>query len=162
MRKDANLEKDLALGSFDRVELLSALEERYQIDLSETQFAAVNTVGDLERMLRGEVDARAVYHYPRWVLRWPVTWVRLAAQYLLVRPAVFLLGWPRVEGRENLHGVKGPVLVVCNHIGHVDVGLVQTVLPTSASPQAGHGHRGRGFAGPADAASGAAFLWTCD
>jgi long-chain acyl-CoA synthetase len=53
----------------------------------------------------------------------------LAIHYLLLRPAVFLLGWPHVDGRENLGGVRGPVLVVCNHIGDVDVGFVLTALP---------------------------------
>jgi long-chain acyl-CoA synthetase len=125
----ANLESDLNLSSLDRVELLGALEDRYQIDLSESRFAAVNTVGDLERILHGQNLSRARYHYPRWVQRWPVTWIRLAAHYLLLRPAIFLLGWPRVEGRENLMGVQGPVLVICNHISDVDVGFVLTALP---------------------------------
>ena len=44
-------------------------------------------------------------------------------------PAVMTLGWPRIEGRENLRGVNGPLLVVCNHIDDVDVGFVQTALP---------------------------------
>jgi len=47
----SDLETDLNLSSLDRVELLGALEDRYQVDLSETRFAAVKTVGDLERML---------------------------------------------------------------------------------------------------------------
>jgi long-chain acyl-CoA synthetase len=109
--------------------LLSALEDRYQIDLSETRFAAVNTVGELERMLQGKLPPRMPYHYPRWVQRWPITWIRLAVHYLLLRPAVFLLGWPRVEGRQNLHRLRGPVLVICNHIGDVDPGFVLTALP---------------------------------
>ncbi|HEY3130331.1 MAG TPA: AMP-binding protein [Acidobacteriota bacterium] len=125
----ANLETDLNLSSLDRVELLGALEDRYQIDLSETRFAAVNTLGDVERILHGQIPSRARYHYPRWVQRWPVTWIRLAAHYLLLRPAIFLLGCPRVEGRENLIGVQGPVLVICNHISDVDVGFVLTALP---------------------------------
>jgi len=125
----ANLETELNLSSLDRVELLSALEERYQVELTETRFAAANTVGDLERLLRGGPLPRSRYHYPRFALRWPVTWVRLAVHYLLLRPAVLLLGWPRVEGRENLRGVRGPLLVVCNHIGDVDPGFVLTALP---------------------------------
>jgi long-chain acyl-CoA synthetase len=126
---DSNLEANLNLSSLDRVELMSALEDRYQVDLSDTSFASAHTVGDLERMLRGETPPRVQYHYPRWALSWPVRWVRLAAHYLLLRPAVFLLGWPRVYGREHLHGVRGPVLVICNHIGDVDVGFVLTTLP---------------------------------
>jgi long-chain acyl-CoA synthetase len=124
-----NLESELNLTSLDRVQLLSALEDRYQIDLSETRFAAVNTVGQLKRMLEGKLPPRALYHYPRWAQRWPATWVRLVVHYLLLRPSVFLLAWPRVQGRENLRSVDGPVLVVSNHIDDVDPGFVLTALP---------------------------------
>jgi long-chain acyl-CoA synthetase len=127
--ENANLDSDLNLSSLDRVELLSALEDRYQVDLSETKFSSVNTVGDLERMLKGEPAPRAVYHYPAWAQRRPITWIRFVIHYLLLRPAVLLLGWPRILGRENLRGVNGHALVVCNHIGDVDVGFVLTALP---------------------------------
>jgi long-chain acyl-CoA synthetase len=129
LKRDVALDADLGLSSLDRVELISALEDRYQVDLSETRFSAARTVGDVERMLSGEARPRAEYHYPGWVLRWPVTWVRWLAHYFLMRPAMILLGWPRIEGRENLQGVCGPLLVVCNHVGDVDVGFVQTALP---------------------------------
>ena len=145
---DAKPESDMELGSLglsslDRVELLSALEDRYQIDLSEaefeTRFANAATVGDLEKLLQGERGARPKlhdaelhyqrFHYPRWALRWPTTWLRLASHYLLARPAVFLLGWPRVTGRENLRGVRGPLLVISNHVADVDIGIIQFALP---------------------------------
>jgi len=129
LKSDAALDSDLGLSSLDRVELISALEDRYQVDLSETRFSAARTVGDVERLLSGGARVRAEYPYPSWVLRWPVTWVRRLASYLLMRPAMFVLGWPRIEGRENLRGWSGPLLVVCNHIGDVDVGFVQTALP---------------------------------
>jgi long-chain acyl-CoA synthetase len=129
LRESANLDSDLGLSSLDRVELLSAVEDRYQIDLSEARFSAVRTVGDLERMLRGEAAPLAPYHYPGWVLHWPITWLRLAAHYLLMRPAILLLGYPRIEGRESLRGVSGPLLVISNHIGDLDPGFVLTALP---------------------------------
>jgi long-chain acyl-CoA synthetase len=126
---DANLETGLGLNSLERVELLGALEDRYQVELSETKFAAATTVGDLEKLLQGQKGEGREFHYPRWTLHWPATWLRLLAHYLLLRPAVFLLGWPRVVGRENLRSVRGPLLVISNHIGDVDVGFVHTVLP---------------------------------
>ncbi|MFZ0796604.1 MAG: AMP-binding protein [Terriglobales bacterium] len=141
---DANLESGLGLSSLERVELLGALEDRYQVDLSETKFANAATVGDLEKLLQGERSGRRdvrdpefqrrefhhpAFHYPLWALRWPTTWLRLASHYLLARPAMFLLGWPRVTGRENLRGVRGPLLVVSNHVADVDVGFIQTALP---------------------------------
>ncbi len=125
----SNLESDLGLSSLDRVELLGAIEERYQVDLGETRFSGAQTVGDLEKILRGDTTERMVYHYPRWTLRWPVRWIRIAVHYLLMRPAMALLGWPRIEGRENLRGWNGPLLVVSNHIDDVDVGFIQTALP---------------------------------
>jgi long-chain acyl-CoA synthetase len=126
---DASLDSDLGLSSLDRVELLSALEDRYQVDLSETRFSSVRTVADVERMLRGEVTPGETYHYPGWVLRWPIRWIRLLAHYLLMRPAILLLGWPRIVGGEHLRGVKGPLLVVSNHLADVDPGFVLTALP---------------------------------
>ncbi len=138
--RGSDLSSDLGLSSLDRVELIGALEDRYQVDLSQTRFSAARTVGDVEKMLRGQAfygDAlhgnarqQVQYHYPRWVLRWPVTWLRWLAYYFLMRPAMFLLGWPRIDGRENLEGCNGPLLVVCNHIGDVDPGFVQTALPS--------------------------------
>ena len=129
LRPDASLDSDLGLSSLDRVELLSALEDRYQVDLSETRFSSVRTIGDLERMLRGEAAPGDAYHYARWVLRWPVTWIRLLAHFLLLRPAIVLLGWPRIVGLEHLHAVNGPLLVVSNHLGDVDPGFILTALP---------------------------------
>ena len=129
LRSEASLDSDLGLSSLDRVELLSALEDRYQVDLSETRFGSVRTVGDVERMVRGEATPGEKYHYPGWVLRWPVRWIRALAHYLLMRPAIVLLGWPRILGRENLRRVKGPLLVVSNHLGDVDPGFILTALP---------------------------------
>lgn len=129
LREDATLDSDLGLASLDRVELLGALEDRYQVDLGEVRFNAVRTLGDLERALRGDTKVAPGYHYPAWALGWPVTWARLVAHYLLMRPAIFLLGWPRIIGRENLLGVEGPLLVVANHIGDVDPGFILTALP---------------------------------
>lgn len=139
LQEDAKLD-DLGLSSLDRVELMSALEDRYQIDLSETRFNQLRTVGDLERMLQVQSDSSssrkeaggavpAPFHYPVWTLRWPVRWLRVSVHYLLMRPAILLLGWPRVEGREHLRGVDGPLLVISNHVGDVDPGFLLTALP---------------------------------
>ncbi|HET8824379.1 MAG TPA: 1-acyl-sn-glycerol-3-phosphate acyltransferase, partial [Terriglobales bacterium] len=129
LESSADLDADLNLSSLERVELLGALEEKYQLDLSETRFSAIKTVADLDRVLKGEATEKADYTYPAWAQRWPSTWIRFAVHYLLLRPAVFILGWPRIVGRENVRGVKGPLLVICNHIDDVDVGFVQTALP---------------------------------
>ena len=125
----ANLEDDLQLSSLERVELMSALEDRYQLDLSETAFSSARTVADLQQVLTRNTGERLTYHYPRWALHWPATWLRFIAHYALMRPAILLLGWPRIEGRENLRDLTEPLLIVCNHLDDVDPGFILTALP---------------------------------
>ena len=126
---NANLESDLHLTSLDRVELLSALEDRYQVDVNETRFASARTVGELESLVRRSSPVRSEFIFPRWAQRWPVPWARTFFYYLLTWPATHLMAHPRVFGRENLRGVKGPVLVICNHVIYLDVGFVLAALP---------------------------------
>lgn len=124
-----SLESELNMSSLDRVELMSALEGRYQIDLSETKFSEAKTVAQLEQLLRNPGVARAEHVYPRWGQNWLVTGIRLAVYYLVVRPATYILAAPRVKGREHLRGLHGPVLVVSNHVTYIDIGWILAALP---------------------------------
>jgi len=129
-RADSQLEQDLNLSSLDRVELLSALEERFHVELNETAFADAKTVADVERVLQQPSARRTEYIYPRWTQREPIRWLRLAVYYALVWPATQILGHPRIVGRENLRAFRGPVLIVSNHITRrADIGLILAALP---------------------------------
>jgi long-chain acyl-CoA synthetase len=125
----ARLSADLNLSSLDRVELLSILEDRYQVDLNESSVAEATTVGELEALLRQPPPAAVAYPFPRWPRRWPVPWVREAAYYLLMCPAALILGWPRTTGRENLRGLHGPALFISNHVTPIDAGILLPSLP---------------------------------
>ncbi len=129
LSSDTNLATDLDLSSLERVELLSALEDRYQVDLNETRFSAATTVGDLERMLAEPTASRTDYRYPRWTQRWPIGLLRLIVYYLLTWPATMLMSYPRVVGRENLRDARGPLLFVANHVTQVDIGFILAALP---------------------------------
>jgi long-chain acyl-CoA synthetase len=125
-----NLEKELNLSSLDRVELMSALEEKFHVELSETAFAEAKTVAEVERLIRQPAAHRAEYIYPRWTQRAPVRWLRLAVYYGLVWPATQILGHPKIVGREHLLDLRGPLLVVSNHVTRrADIGLVLAALP---------------------------------
>ncbi len=131
-RAEAQLATDLGLSSIERVELMSALEDRYQVSLDESRFGAATTLGELEQMLRGPApagEARRAYVYPRWAARWPVTWVRFVVFYALIWPAVMILAHPRIRGRERLRGFNGPALVIANHTTRSDVAFVAAALP---------------------------------
>lgn len=130
LNADTKLEGDLNLSSMDRVELMSALEDRYQVDLSEANFAEITTFGDLERMLHEPQRAlQSGYRYPSWAQRWPVTWIRTFIYYLLTLPATLIMAHPQIIGRENLNGVDGPLLITCNHVTYIDLGFVLIAMP---------------------------------
>jgi long-chain acyl-CoA synthetase len=130
LEPSASLETDLKLDSLGRVELLSEIEDRYQLEINEAAFNAATTVADLERIIREDQDAKVYeYPYPHWPHRWPVDWLRISLLYLLVFPLTLILGRASVKGIENLRGVFGPHLFIANHLTIVDHALILWALP---------------------------------
>jgi long-chain acyl-CoA synthetase len=125
----ASLAADLKLDSLGRVELMSAIEDRFQIDIDEGAFTAATTIGDIEKMIREGAQTSVEYPYPAWSRRAIARWIRLTVYYLLILPVTRLMCWPRVEGAERLKDERGPVLLVSNHVSMVDHGLILAALP---------------------------------
>ena len=77
LKPGAHLENDLNLSSLDRVELMAAIESRYQVDLGDREFSQVNTVADLENLLKKSAPEAKANNYPysRWAQSWLVRWI---------------------------------------------------------------------------------------
>ena len=122
---------DLRLDSLGRVELLSALEDRYQISLDEAAFTAATTLGDVEKVVRGEIEDQVVtpYPYPKWTRWLVVRWLRVLLFYTILLPITHLMSRMSVAGRERLKNVDGPVMFVVNHVTLADHALVLAALP---------------------------------
>ena len=127
--KNMNLDADLQLTSLDRVELMSVLEERYQVDLNEAHFADAATVGQLQKLIADGAAPTTEHIFPSWPQHSLTTAVRLVVYYLLAWPATYVLAAPRIRGRENLRGLHGPILVSCNHVTYLDVAWILPALP---------------------------------
>jgi long-chain acyl-CoA synthetase len=126
----AHLEQNLNLSSLDRVELLSTLESQFHVELSETAFAQAKTVADIQHLLAQPQAQRTEHSYPRWAQREPIRLLRLLIYYALVWPATQILAHPKIIGRENLANLKGPALIISNHITRrADIGLILLALP---------------------------------
>jgi long-chain acyl-CoA synthetase len=125
----ASTPAELNLNSMEKVELMATLESRYQVDLSETQFAEANTINDLQKIVSGIQQPVSNYVYPRWPRRWPFPWLRASAYWLFAFPATMLLAKPKIIGRENLRDLREPALIVCNHVTMIDIGFVLAALP---------------------------------
>ena len=117
------------LDSLGRVELLSALEDQYQIELDEAAITEATTVADLEEMVRKGKAETVAFPYPAWAMRFPITWIRPLVYHLFLLPLTRVMCSVRVEGREQLRGVKGPALLISNHVTDVDAPLILSALP---------------------------------
>ena len=109
--------------------MLSALEDRYQVELDEAAFTAATTLSDIEKMIQEGAPETVPYPYPEWPQRFPVTWIRFAVLYLLILPLTRLLCPLRVLGRDHLSELSGPALIVANHITAIDPALILSALP---------------------------------
>ena len=129
--RSLKLATDLKLDSLGRIELLSAIEERYEIELDEAAFTAATTVGEIESIVRGETEQQITpYPFADWPRKFPVTWLRAVLFYALIYPITRFMSRMKIEGRDKLNGLSGPVLFVANHVTLGDQAMVLVGLPS--------------------------------
>jgi long-chain acyl-CoA synthetase len=144
---EARLSEDLHLDSLGRVQLQSALELRWGVELEDDAVAGVGTVRELRALLEADAGRATQFPaasvsssemmsakergsedvYPRWPWSWLVRVVRGVFLEVVMRPLVGLLAAPRVVRAAELPA--GPVLVIANHVTAYDGALVMYGLP---------------------------------
>jgi long-chain acyl-CoA synthetase len=139
VKASQQLAAELGLSSIDRLELLSALEDRYGVELSDSEIAEVTTVEDLERRVR-----RATEDSPEAVPRdreppsplggivrfarlFPVRILRAAFLDLLALPLFRRYIPVIVEG--SVEHIPGPLIFAPNHSSNLDTIAVIAALP---------------------------------
>lgn len=123
------LAEDLELDSLGRVELISAIEDCYQLELDEAAVSAATTIGEIEQLIRRAGTEVVAYPYPAWAMRFPVTWIRFMVYHCLLLPLTFLMCRVRVKGLDKIAGLTGPALLISNHVTDVDAALIMSALP---------------------------------
>ena len=125
-----------AMSSLERVELLSELESRYQVELDEDAFSKLQSTRELEEWLQRPESATAPLKrttpLSEWARAAPVRWFRAAFQQLIALPLYRHYLPLTVSGLENLSGPSGvgpPVIFAANHVSHLDVPTIYTALP---------------------------------
>jgi long-chain acyl-CoA synthetase len=128
----SSLSTDLRLDSLGRVELLSAIEDRYQVEIDEAAFTATTTLAEVEQLVQdGSRGGETRYPYPKWTQRFPITRVRIVLFYILILPITRLMSRAKVRGLDHLGEPSGPVLFISNHITMTDHALILAALPFS-------------------------------
>jgi long-chain acyl-CoA synthetase len=150
----SRLREDIGLDSLGLVELQSALEQRFAVEIPEDAWQQARTVGDLRGFIhspprisqsepaavtsgvagaspaQASVSRQAVDTtiYPRWPWSAPIRWLRIAFLECISIPLTRLLLAPRVE-RTNAIVAQKPMLIVGNHVTAFDVPIMLYGLP---------------------------------
>jgi long-chain acyl-CoA synthetase len=124
--------EELGLSSLERVELMVALEDRFQTRLDEAQFISAGSVADLKRLVEQlpEADvAQEPVDFPSWNRTLPVHVIRRLSLATWILPLARVFARLRVEGLEHLESLEGPVVFASNHQSHMDVPVIMAALP---------------------------------
>jgi len=124
--------EELGLSSLERVELMIALEDRFQTRLDEGRFSEAASVSDLKQLVEHPAPAEEAAEpldFPSWNRTWPVRIVRRLSLATWILPLARVFAWARVEGREHLKDLDGPVIFASNHQSHMDVPVILAALP---------------------------------
>ena len=125
---------ELGLSSLERVELMVALEDAYGTRIDENAFAEAHDLSALRTVVEGgQAGAAALepVEFPSWNRTWPARAVRRASLPTWILPIARLFAWIRVDGRENLEAVRGPVIFAANHQSHMDTPVILAALPSA-------------------------------
>jgi long-chain acyl-CoA synthetase len=125
--------EELGLSSLDRVELMVALEEAGGTRVDERAFAEARDLGQLraliERSSGSETSRSEPIDFPSWNRSWPARAFRRVFLPTIILPLTRLFAWARVEGREHLSSISGPVVFAANHQSFMDTPVLMAVLP---------------------------------
>jgi long-chain acyl-CoA synthetase len=123
---------DLGLSSLERVELMVAIEDRLQTRVDESRFAAARTISDVKALIDQPTPASDIAEpvdFPSWNRRYVVGLIRRVSLAMWILPLARCFAWLRVEGREHLADLKGPVVFAANHESHFDVPVILAAMP---------------------------------
>jgi long-chain acyl-CoA synthetase len=129
---------ELGLTSLERVELMMALEEAFQVTVDESRFAAAKTIADLDALTRpmeapvggvARIGATEPIDFPAWNRSLPARALRRASLPTWILPLSRVFASVEAHGLEHLEGLEGPVIFAANHQSHFDTPAIFDALP---------------------------------
>ena len=123
---------ELGLSSLERVELMVALEDRFQTRIDEGRFSEARSLADLKQLVEQPPAATTIdepVDFPSWNRAWPVRTIRRLSHATWIVPLTNAFAYARVEGLAHLDALDEPVVFAANHQSHMDVPVIISAMP---------------------------------
>jgi long-chain acyl-CoA synthetase len=125
--------EELGLSSLERVELMVALEDAFQTRIDEGAFSEARNMGQLrtlvEQAATSDTAPAEPVDFPEWTRSWWARAFRRVHLPIWVLPLARTFAWLRIEGREHLQNLDGPVIFASNHQSFMDGPVIMAALP---------------------------------
>ena len=126
---ESRLGDDLGLGSLDRVDLASMIEEEYHFDVDDMFLASETRVREIERLIQMKIGIREEKGFPRWPTHPYVLRLRMFLQDCFLFPLLRIFCRLKVEGSQKLQNISDPVIFISNHASYFDALVILVSLP---------------------------------
>jgi long-chain acyl-CoA synthetase len=127
---------ELGLSSLERVELMMALEEAFQVTIDEGRFGEARTVGDLEALTKpidaaqpARVATTDAFEFPRWNQSRAAVALRRLSLPSWILPLGRVFARVDAHGLHHLDSLQGPAIFAANHQSHFDTPVILDALP---------------------------------
>ena len=120
---------DLGLDSLGRVDLLAAIETELDCFIDESGVSEDTTLEEMAALIaQPGVSIQEPYCW-EWPLTRLIRLARAVAQALLLFPALSVWVPHKVQGRQHLSAINGPVIFASNHLSLMDTPVILAGLP---------------------------------
>ncbi len=121
---------DLHFDSLKRVELVARIEQEFHVIIDEEAITPKLTVKKLQELIDKKEPVKPQELLARWPRSWWASILRIILQQIFFMFSRLFMG-VKVEGLENLKGLKQPVLFMPNHLSNWDSVAILRILPFS-------------------------------
>lgn len=123
--------EELGLSSLERIELMAAVEQRFQTSVDESAFASARTLGEVKALIEspGRCSDPEASAFPTWSCALWARGLRRVVLPGLVLPLTRLFARLSVQGLTAFDDIEGPVIFAANHQSHMDTPVILAALP---------------------------------
>lgn len=129
IKNSTQIVRELNLDSLLRIELVARIEEELGVMVDEAAITPTTTVARLEELIKAAKPVPKRQQFKKWPLSWWASFLRRFFQLIFIFPLLKLWVKLKVEGKEVFGNFNLPVVLMPNHISHLDPVVLLMALP---------------------------------